>query len=221
MTRLLEREQVTEKFLRGWTPKSIFEEWRREVTALGINPQHVVQDLWIGFAPWSGEEVQSSDGMPLVEWWPKAEVQTRRQALQDYMNGIKDPSRGFPAYLVSYVGTKGPRHTIEHLIEAGDDVEKVAAVLIAASLFPRMKASRRTYPREEWPLWEASSKLGDLVTQTMPCHWGHTCTSTLPEHEREDGIVIKEMSAFIRFFAVEHAKVLHQWTPVVIGFNDP
>lgn len=213
------REELVASFLQLWTAERLFETWKEEVEALGIDLSTVIHEVRIVYPRWVGERVRGSDGMSLVEWWPKKEVTERSQEVQRWLD---EPHEGYslPAWLINHFDRKGARYTIEHLIQAGGDVEKIAAVFIAASLFSRMGSARRCYPREEWPPYEVANAMGNWAHTKMQCSWPAMCTDALPIVDEPTGLVLKRMPQFIRFLAAENARSLHMFTPIRVVFVD-
>jgi hypothetical protein len=117
----------------------------------------------------------------------------------------------------------GPRATAEHLAEAGSDPNRVAAVLLGASLFTRIESTRKHYPRDEWPPISIAETLREWMRRTHDSRWHASCTSTLPLHYGGCGCVIRSMQGFLEALALEHARALHAFVPVRVEFvgGDP
>lgn len=46
-------------------------------------------------------------------------------------------------------------------------------------------------------------------------------TSTLPHHEPDHGVTIESMDRLVDALAVEHARLLHKWTPIAVSIRGP
>lgn len=209
-----ERNQIVADFLQYWDSERLFASWVKEVGEFGIDPTKVIHEVRIAHPSWAGKDIRCPGGQPLVEWWPKGSVEGRTLAIREYLTTPGNST--LPVYLVRCFDLKGPRYTIEHLIGAGGDVEAIAATFLSASLFYRMGSSRRSYPRDEWPHFYAVDEVRKWARERSGSHWDTTCTSTLPHHEDTYGLHIRNVDQLVKFLAAEHARNLHQFTPVRI-----
>jgi hypothetical protein len=219
--RPFDRERAIADFLEHWTPDRILQEWIDEIGSLGIDPAGVVRQVSIYHPPYAGERLVSfSWGRRIVAWWKKQDVEPRRRHIQEHV-ATKSDKVGIPEHYIRDVNSlTGPRQTIEYLLRAENDASQVGAVLLSASLFNRAESSRGQYPREEWPHVAIARELLRWLRSKQECHWESSCTATLPFHESEYGTSVTNAWAWIRFLAVEHARVLHNWTPIELVFTD-
>lgn len=224
-------EEGINEFMRYWTPERVLERWRNEVAALGIDPSKVVQEIEV-YNPRFADEKYRFDPWPFrlfVAWWPKDQLQARRTRLQDFVDRLTfednrwASGRSLPDGFLddgpagSFGPVKGPRYTVEHLVDAKGDPDCNGAVLLCASMFSRAESSRGHYPHDTWPHISIVVTLLDWVRRTQDCRWHDACTDTLPSHDG-DRIAITSMDILLQVLALEHAHVLHSTVPVVVRF---
>ena len=155
-----------------------------------------------------------------LSWWPA--------------QGIKEQQEYVQQHFLEWPGTRGPIHignqrkgeleTLGHLYEFKSDADSVAAILIAASLFARLRSSRRNFPADQWPPFSCVE-----AVEVMAYHqwqgeqyripWADTCTVVLPYNSRDWDYKITDVNALVRYLADEHAAVFSQYRPVVVNFS--
>lgn len=140
-------------------------------------------------------------------------VQTRKTRSQGA--GFEWCSKG-GAVQPEYGACSGQRQTIAYLQQAAGDPEATAAVLLSASLFMRVERTRARYPREAWPPFAVAQTLLAWTRMCFVYRWDAQCDATLPAHDSESGVAIASTQQLVRFLAVEHARVLHRFTPVYL-----
>ncbi|SEM47962.1 hypothetical protein SAMN05518845_12732 [Variovorax sp. YR750] len=117
---------------------------------------------------------------------------------------------------------RGELDTLTHLWTVKDAPDKVAAVLISASLFSRFE-SRRALKPERWPHWLSVESLQEWAYacwREPGTQWGwhYACTSVLPYESPDYIYTIDSMAALARYIAEEHAALLLQYRPVIINY---
>jgi hypothetical protein len=126
--------------------------------------------------------------------------------------------------LKTYNFTKGDDVTASYLWAGRQDPELTAALLLEASLFPRMDSSRRTYPRENWPprkeVRDVRASIHYLIRQRLDYFdgWPHQCTEVLPTGNEDCWYKIEDCSGLWRFLAEEHARLYSQFRLLRINF---
>jgi hypothetical protein len=209
----LDRER--EEFARYWDWQRVVRSWRTRIEELGITldplflPIHVCDP---------GNPIgRESD----ISWWPTNAVREQQKELQKFYD--RHPGRIGPIH--GYRETrKGELETANYLYECRNDPQGVIAVLIMASLFPRMESSRRSYP-ETWPKhWcvdtlrrQANEYLEKIGLQYG---WHYSCTDVIPYRNNDYDYDIREFDGLIRYLAEEHAALFHAYRLVVIEFKE-
>jgi hypothetical protein len=204
----VDRMQLVSTFLQGWSLERLLRHWLDEVSDLGLSLRSLVQTVPI-FARTAAQE-QGEVRERRLEWWPRSSVELLRRSLEER---AAEPA-------LSALETSGQSQTVEYLLEAAGDPERTAAVLLSASLFKRIESARTAYPRDAWPHFSIAQTLLRQLRAQYNYRWDATCTATLPAHDVEAGLVITSMEQFVRFLAVEHARVLHRWAPVQIRWAE-
>lgn len=152
-------------------------------------------------------------------WWAAHDISEQHKELQRYFD--KHPGTLGPIGEAA-PGLKGQQQTIEYLWEARGDPERVAAILISASLFSRMGSARRHYP-QGWPPFRYVETLQEWAsTQAAPGArfrgWHYSCTDVLPAINQDWDIHIETLHGLVRYLAEEHSMALLQYRPVVVEF---
>ncbi|MEW6726850.1 MAG: hypothetical protein AB1327_07820 [Bacillota bacterium] len=126
---------------------------------------------------------------------------------------------------------RGQLITVGYLWRHRESIEKVAAILIAASLFSRLHSSRVPYPRE-WPTYSGVNELYNwAIAKWVPRNegdvWHYSNTYVLPpaplwcdgscSYSNES--VIDNLPDFVRHLADEHARVLNKYRPIAVHFG--
>lgn len=213
-------EKSVVEFLELWTPDKFLDAWTKSVAGLGIDPANVVRfiDIHHASAGWQAENPETS--VSRVSWWPNAKVRERHERVQAIVAAQERPF-DLPTDFIQQGTTVGLRYTASHLLSADGDARRVGAVLICASLFTRVESSRPYYQRDAWPPVSVALTLLEWARRIQDCRWPDACTDTFPRHESDDGAVITSMDGLVNALAVEHARVLHAWAPIVIRIVGP
>jgi len=204
-----DRDAIDE-FLKYWTPERMIRGWRREVAQFGIDPDNVLQTIDLVVRPPEGHGYISTwPYQYLVRWLPKRQsVNDAREALQARVARMHSLGQ-LAGWLVD--GSKGEIYTIDHLVRAKGDPNRVAATLLCASLFQRVEG-RRTYREENWPRHVVLQVVLKWARQFHDCEWHSACTTVLPGPMTTTPVA--SMDNLIEAFAIEHARTLHRCTPV-------
>jgi hypothetical protein len=212
-TFLLQREKARADFVAHWDWPRVFQHWTRHIT----EANQVIQPLF--------SVVEAHDPMHPFgritrhSWWPVRDFEKLRQELQ--------------YWYFQHPGTVGPIHphsdqrageaaSLSILADYNQDVERIAAVLIAGSLFPRMGSRRARYP-DFWPPRHAVEALSEWVCKVLNWHnledgWHPSCTSVIPYQSHDYDYQIETMESLVRYLAEEHIGLLLRYRPVVINF---
>ncbi len=223
----LEQEQA--QFILGWDWERVVETWTHVLESFNTPIQPLFHKVPI-FDPSTpnGKNIAGTTEKCFFEYWKPEEFEKNHLSVQNW-------------YLL-YPGTYGPLNyhqlasrgeydTLELLYKNRNDVDGIAATMIAASLFERMDSSRLSYPRDYWPNINLLRPLKSwarnfLKSKDHTYFWNTACTHVLPrDHEWNHGIYesdnkIQSMHGIIEFLATEHAKTLNSFKFVEIFFSD-
>lgn len=161
------------------------------------------------------------DRPTVYSWWPRESTYDTKQ---------KDIQR----HLDRFPGTLGPIHwyqhtrqgeinTLEYLWQAQGNLERVAAILIAASLFTRVRSGRSTYPRDAWPLRSCVSIIETWAYEVWKrdghfTGWQTSCTEVLPKRKDDYYCDLKSLEDVVTYLADEHIQLLTEFAPIAIDF---
>ncbi|WP_160328966.1 hypothetical protein [Syntrophomonas wolfei] len=142
------------------------------------------------------------------------------------MDSIIEYHINFQRYLERYPGTVGPTYnwlqgeleTLEYLWAYKGEEDKISAILISASLFSRLKSSRRMYPRDHWPPYFCVQELlkwaySQWNAERQFSTWQHYHTQVLPHINWDHKYKLDDMNALVFYLAEEHAEVFLNYTP--------
>lgn len=200
-------------FTKGWSWDRFLDDWRERLDDFGVDTHPIFRDVT------ARDPASSGQREPALSWWPNKDFDSLRANIHQHFE--------------RYPGTVGPVHpqqnmrrgeieTLEHLWAVKDDADKVAAVLISASLFSRFESGRGPKP-EKWPHWLSVESLQEWAYACWREHgrrrgWHYACTSVLPYESQDYVYTIDSMDALVRYIAEEHAALLLKYRPVVINF---
>jgi hypothetical protein len=169
---------------------------------------------------------------PELTWWPVDSVRERHidlQRLYNYKTGLLDSG---PGSLVNHLSmSAGESTTLRYLWQYRDDIEKTAAVLILASVYPRMSCYTVSHP-DSRPYYKRTSELFDVLYSVFDVprlegpSWHHRVIDTLPtEYLYRDGFrderrhptsTVKEL---VYALGEKHARILAACRPIVVRFD--
>ncbi|MBV7334628.1 hypothetical protein KFU94_41605 [Chloroflexi bacterium TSY] len=216
-----QRQEKVDKFIHSHNWQTVFALWQKRISNQTISLEPLFTCVPVH------DPAMLQDRPTTFSWWPRKPTHYAKQ---------KEIQR----YLDNFPGTQGPLHWYEHtrkgeidtlnyLWSVHDDLEKVAAVLIAASLFTRLRSSRYRYPRDTWPsiscvqvleIWAYKAWQGN----DYYAGWHNSCTQVLPELNEDYTCELNSLEDVIYYLADEHTTVLTNFAPVAIEFvpeHDP
>jgi hypothetical protein len=213
-----EREAQIGEFFGRWTPDSVIERWRVELAAYGINASTAVQRIPVSL---KGRSKHLGGHPPSgAAWWPKCKLVRLRSFVLQWLE--ENPDLLFVPDAVMRPGmvseSSGLATTVASLAEVAEDPQRVGAVLISASLFPRVVNSRRylDWKLERW----FGLLLYNWMLKVVHTRWHYACSDALPLQHDGFGGEIEDMERLIGVLAHEHARVLHTYVPVCVKFVD-
>jgi len=210
-----QRKIETNEFFDGWDWQQIFRTWKNKICDYPISLEALFKEIIICDPknPYERENI--------LTWQPiKAisEFQLEVQRHFDNWPGTFGP-------INQYNTRQGELRTLDYLWEYQGDIEKVAAILINASLFTRLNSSRVSYPRENWPpsrcvrqLYEMALKIWNSEEEHFL--WQHYNTEVLPYLKWDYDYQLNNLHALITYLAEEHALLLLKYYPVVVVFKE-
>ena len=210
------RKQEIEQFLAGRDWNDVFHIWKDTLDNLSITLQPLFTEVWAHDPKYPVYHENA------FSWWPAESIQELQLSLQRHLDHF--PGSVGPLHRKEYYTRKGELDTLDYLWKNREKAEKIAAILISASLFYRLKSSRRDYPRGHWPPISCVEMVFHLaLSQWFEGEWGlpwhHACTRVLPDIRSDKDCKIDDLQAFIHYLAEEHATVLSGFKPVAITFK--
>lgn len=208
------RLREVEEFRGDWNWQRVFFKWKSRLEDFALNPLNLFVEV-------SVYDPAYPTGRPSeLSWWPAHQIQERQEYVQQHF--LEWPGTRGPIHVDNQ--RKGELDTLPHLYEFRHDAENVAAILIAASLFARLRSSRRDFPRDSWPPFRCVE-----VLEAMAYHrwqgerpsvpWADTCTIVLPHISQDWDYRLTDLGTLVRYLAEEHAAVFNQCRPVVVNFS--
>lgn len=208
------RNERINEFVSGWTWERVIRNWRKglENYTISLNPLFTEICVYDPKYP-TGREVELS-------WWPTNLIRELQLDLQRHLD--RHPGTIGPIHYFEM--RQGELETLNYLWRMKDDIGKVAAIFIMASLFTRLYSSRRNYPHEEWPNYFCVEKLYEWAYESCFGYengygWYHSCTQVLPIISNDYYYSFKTMGSLIRYLVEEHALLLIKCRPVSINFT--
>jgi hypothetical protein len=203
-----------EDFRGDWNWQRVFSKWKSRLEDFSLDPLN----LFVGVSV--HDPAHPSDRPSEFSWWPACRIREWQEYVQHHF--LEWPGTRGPIHVDNQ--RKGELDTLQHLHEFKHDAEIVAAILIAASLFARLRSSRRQFPRDKWPPFRCVE-----VLEAMAYHrwqgeqpripWADTCTVVLPYVSHDWDYSITDLGTLVRYLAEEHAAVFSQCRPVVVNFS--
>lgn len=212
----MRRNKEIADFLRGWSWGDVFRTWQNRLSELSVRVQPLFETIQVC------DPANPRGREPALSWWPKDQIRELQKEVQRHLD-CHPGTRGLVHRNELYI-RKGELETVGYLWEQREDLEGIAAVLIAASVFSRSGSRREHYPRENWPpvycvreverwAYEAWNARAQYVG------WHYSCTTVIPRESRDDEYKIDTLGGLIRYIAEEHAALLHRYRPVVIEYQ--
>jgi hypothetical protein len=207
------RRREVEEFRGDWNWSRVFFRWKSRLEDFAIDPL----DLFVKVSVHDPAYPIGRDHE--LSWWPGREIRERQEYVQHHF--LQWPGTHGPIHVDNQ--RKGELDTLRHLYEFRHDAESVAAILIAASLFARLRSSRRDFPRDRWPSFQCVEVLEDMAYHRWRGErpyvpWADTCTVVLPFISCDWDYSITSLGTLIRYLAEEHAAVFSQCRPVIVDF---
>lgn len=209
-----QRKREIEKFTEGWNWESVFLTWSHRIGQFPVSFEPLFTEVWI-----------HDPDNPLgrnnsLSWWPVKSVQKLQVAFQRHLDRF--PGTNGPVHPYNY--RQGELDTLRYIWENKGDKEKVAAILINASLFSRLYSSRLQYPKDYWPPYYCVEELNKLAyikwnEEKNFSAWQHYHTEVLPYSNADDDYNFNNMNSLVRYLADEHALLFLNYKPVSIEFR--
>ena len=202
-----------EEFRRGWDWQSVFFRWKARLENFALDPLNLFVEVSVH------DPANPIGREPELSWWPSQRIKEQQEYVQQHF--LEWPGTRGPIHIDNQ--RKGELETLSHLYEFKGNPQSVAAILIAASLFARLRSTRRSFPADQWPPLRCVEGL-----ETMAYHqwqgafripWADTCTVVLPYCSHDLTYKIADLHAMVRYLAEEHAAVFSQYRPVIVNFS--
>lgn len=210
-----QRKIETDEFFDLWDWQLIFSTWKNKISdyLISLNPLFKEIIICDPKNPYGREKV--------LTWQPIKEISEFQLEVQRHF----DSWPGTIGPINQYNTRQGELRTLDYLWEYQGDIEKVAAILINASLFTRLHSSRGKYPMENWPSCWCVQKLYEMAlaiwnSENKHFMWQHYNTEVLPYLKWDYDYQLNNLHALITYLAEEHALLLLKYYPVVVVFQD-
>jgi hypothetical protein len=208
------RRRELEDFRKDWDWSGVFWHWKSRLEDFAIDPL----DLFVHVSV--HDPAYPTGREPELSWWPRRQIRERHEYVQHHF--LRRPGTHGPIHVENQ--RKGELDTLQHIYESKDDAENVAAILIAASLFARLRSNRRDFPRDRWPPFRCVEVLEQMAYRRWQGEqfyvpWADTCTVVLPFVSHDWDYSITSLDTLIRYLAEEHAAVFSQSCPVMVSFS--
>ncbi len=207
----LERQRNSEiaDFLNGFTWARIYDLWRKRLSEFAVPafPLFKIAEIQV--------PVELADRQPDLVWWPRATFNEELRKCQEHFD--RYPRTAGPTHPSGFQ-YQGELQTLMFLHPHKDHPEKVAAILICASLVARLQ---RGYYPDNWPkrwLGAAFQALAYAAWQEGDERWHHACSRVIPYQSEDYYYALNSLPALIYYLAEEHAALLHTYTPTVVVF---
>lgn len=210
-----QRKTETDEFFDGWDWQQIFRTWKNKIFdyPISIDPLFKEITIYDSKNPYERENV--------LTWQPIKEISEFQLEIQRHF----DNWPGTVGPINQYGTRQGELCTLDYLWEYQEDIEKIAAILINASLFTRLYSSRNNFPVENWPSYWCVQKLYEMALKKWNSEekhflWQHYHTEVLPYLKRDYDYQLNSLHALITYLAEEHALLLLKYYPVVVVFKE-
>jgi hypothetical protein len=212
-----ERDLQAEKFLDGDGWPEIYSTWKRRMEDFAAPLDPLFQDVPI--LDTTGHHV----GENYPHWWrPDAFERKKGEILNQLKLGrVIDP---FVGGHYDNHHTKSIWQTVRHLWNAREELEIVAAIMIAGSIFLRTGGRRAGRLPEDWPDHNSLDAVNRLANARWDGNehrdgWMHVMSDPFPaNHNADNHYGVKSLRGLIEYFAVEHAASLLSFRLVNIRF---
>jgi|GEM_PF-2025442 len=205
------RNHEIQQFMDGWDWKRIYTVWQWRLRDFGASAEPLFTELQVH------DPRYPTGRKDWLTWCPTNLLEEYHLQLQSHYE--RRPGSYGP--LNVYVQRRGEHKTLRYLWQFRKQPEKIAAVLIAASLFYRVGSTRTSYP-ETWPPYYCVQHLADLVLAQFgeaKFPWHYRCTQVLPYSSDDGYYAISELGGIVRYTAEEHASLLLRYRPVIVKFR--
>ncbi len=206
------QREATE-FFKRWDWERVLYSWRKRLADFSVVPNPIFREIVVHDP--ANPIGRESD----LTWWPVKDIEKLRAEHLDHLERFP----GTIGPIEPYEMRQGERDTLRHLWKVRDDSEKVAAILISASLFSRYESSRKAR-QDNWPPYYVAETLMKWAyaawsTESRFGGWHYACTGVIPFESSDYVYMIDSADALVRYLAEEHAALLLQYSPVVIRYE--
>jgi hypothetical protein len=205
--------RIADEFTGSMDWSKVFCQWRSRLSDFRVEPWPLFHEIILCDAR------NPTQREPDTAWWEAGKVDEEHLLAQDHLN--KWP--GTRGRMSDDGHGKGCAQTLSFLREFGHSAERVAAILILASIRSR-HGSRNTYPIDRWPPTFAYQDLIGWCGEVSELddglrEWHFAMTDVLPVCREERMYEIENMPALVNFFAEEHAQLLSTYRAVIAEYR--
>ena len=214
-----QHDKEIEAFVESWDWPEVTFSWKRRLEDFSVDIANIFTYIHVY------DSSNPCGRKPQLTWCNSHDIRELQLELQEHFD--KHPGTVGPADPDCNSIRKGEYQTLEYLWEFEDSEEMLCAVLVSASLFPRMHSSRRHYPHDNWPPYYCVNVLDEWAKEKLYeskkfYDWHYSCTDVIPRHNMNHDYVyvIESLGGIIQYLAEEHAALLSSIKPVQIIFDN-
>ena len=210
------RQSEIDEFVGRCDWDAALRQWHMRVEQFGIdlNPLFLTVTVHDPGSP-EGRE-------PALSWWPTRSIDKLREECLNHF--ARWPGSRGPIHASANYTRQGEIDTLAHLWACKDRPDKIAAILIAGSLFSRIESRRPQHHALKWPSYPCVRVLQDWAYECWrdpgtSWGWHPSSTSVIPVMSEDWTYQIDSMTTMVRYLAEEHAALLSTHRPVVIEYR--
>jgi hypothetical protein len=190
----------------------IFFIWESTLDSFGVDVNQIIIDIDLKKNRFKCPEHYFS-------WWPKGDLEGAKGVVSKSFDDNYHP------YLIkkSSIDRRfrpAEISTLDMLWSVKNEPEKIAGLLLSASIFDRRY--RGNFPINHWPEPKLVDELFYMTVTRWQGEgrfslWNRSCSSVLPILNRDTDFQINEIKTLIRYLAIEHCQLLSKYQPVRVN----
>lgn len=203
-------EILLKQYLGAITWERIYFIWKETLESFNVATENIFLEI-------ESNNPELTSGTLYLSWWKRNKImESRRAALSTIESAQPLTLLKKPNFEIDLRNAE--LDTLKNLWEFRCNPEKIAALLLKASLFSRIESSRATFPTY-WPPCVVLEKLSHMIDQVFDSSsakplWMHSCTQVIPVFSNDTNFKIDKISALIHYLAIEHCKLLSTYQPI-------
>jgi len=203
-------EILINQYLGAITWERIFFIWNETLESFGVDKDNIFLEI-------ESNNSKLSCGVIYFSWWEKNHIDQSKKSLLEVINSMQ-LSTVFKKPIFDQRFKAAELDTLDKLWEFRHEPEKIAVLLLHASLFTRISGGAQ-FPTEYWPPYivveSLSEMIGQILNSDIPL-WHHACRRVMPTFTIDRKLTVKNITGLIHYLAIEHCKLLSKYQPVRI-----